>query len=76
MRKNPCSRKPTSNNDMILFLQHILLYKEKVELMAIYIKGEVNKALDRRSSFGPVFSPSYKNNLGNYHAWLDEISNA
>ncbi|KAI7879328.1 uncharacterized protein EV154DRAFT_576265 [Mucor mucedo] len=63
---------PDDSEKLTLLLQQLMVYKEKVESVATLLKKEVNKALDRRSSFGPILSPSYKTNLECYHNWLNE----
>jgi hypothetical protein len=62
------------NKQMKSFLQGLMLYKEHVEETAIYIKNEVNSALDRRSSFGLILGQSYKKNIPNYHNWLEKAN--
>ncbi|KAI8971884.1 hypothetical protein BDF20DRAFT_825262 [Mycotypha africana] len=54
---------PNHSEELALLLQQLMMYKDKVENMATFLKEEVNKALDRRSSFDPFLSPSYKKNL-------------
>ncbi|KAI7879325.1 uncharacterized protein EV154DRAFT_429126 [Mucor mucedo] len=56
---------------LTLLLRQLMVYKDKVESVATLLKKEVNKALDRRSSFGPILSSSYKKNLECYHNWLN-----
>ncbi|KAI7894582.1 uncharacterized protein EV154DRAFT_578189 [Mucor mucedo] len=63
---------PDDSEKLTLLLQQLMVYKEKVESVATLLRKEVNKALDRRSSFGPILSPSYKKNLECYHNWLNE----
>ena len=43
---------------------------EKVLNMAMEVKDAVNKAIDRRPSFGDTLGPSYKKRLPNYRSWL------
>lgn len=63
---------PNNSEELALLLQQLMMYKDKVENMATFLKEEVNKAIDRRSSFGPILSPSYKKNLRSYHNWLNK----
>ncbi|KAI7858831.1 hypothetical protein BDC45DRAFT_543664 [Circinella umbellata] len=66
---------PNHSDELALLLQQLMMYKDKVENMATLLKEEVNKALDRRSSFDPILSPSYKKNLRSHHNWLNKKNN-
>ncbi|KAG2227044.1 hypothetical protein INT45_006451 [Circinella minor] len=66
---------PNHSEELALLSQQLIMYKDKVENMATFLKEEVNKALDRRSSFDPILGAPYKKNLRNYHNWLIKKTN-
>jgi hypothetical protein len=74
-----CSRvrsplSPTDSKEMKTFIQCLILYKDRVEETAQFIKEQVNKAVDRRLSFNNALGPSFKSNLPNFRNWLQKVT--
>jgi hypothetical protein len=65
---------PTDGKQMIKFLQQLVMFKYHIEDMATHIKQQVNAAMDRRASFGPILSQTFKSGLSNYSDWLQETA--